>query len=142
MQDSSFPFPCTYKYQISNIRIFLFKLKQSIYLSKKNFYFSRTLPSSGIYKTLPSEEEEGREMNLNMNSAESIVAQILALSTTPRDISQLHAFLKQSDDLIRSESTRLAPSLTQLDPSIHSLGFLYILYVLFFTFCSYFVNIF
>lgn len=71
-------------------------------------------------------------MNLNMNSAESIVAQIQALSTTPRDISQLHAFLKQSDDLIRSESTRLAPSLTQLDPSIHSLGYLYILYAPFF----------
>lgn len=68
-------------------------------------------------------------MNLNMNSAESILTQIQALSTTSRDIVQLHAFLKQSDDLLRSESTRLAPSLAQLDPSIHSLGFLYILYV-------------
>ncbi|KAL8124225.1 COP9 signalosome complex subunit 3 [Apium graveolens] len=66
-------------------------------------------------------------MNLNMSSGESIVAQIQGLSTSPRDISQLHAFLKQSDDLIRSDSTRFAPLLTLLDPSIHSLGFLYIL---------------
>lgn len=68
-------------------------------------------------------------MNLNMNSVsvESVVAQIQGLSSSAQDIAHLHSLLKQSEDLVHSESTRLAPFLSELDPSIHSLGYLYIL---------------
>ncbi|KAL5153901.1 COP9 signalosome complex subunit 3 [Glycine soja] len=62
-----------------------------------------------------------------MDPLEALVAQIQGLSSTPGDLTRLHSVLKQADDSLRSESTRLAPILTQLDPSIHSLGFLYIL---------------
>ncbi|KAL2505340.1 COP9 signalosome complex subunit 3 [Abeliophyllum distichum] len=66
-------------------------------------------------------------MNLNMNSMESLVAQIQGLSGSIADVNQLHSLLKQSEDLFQSELARLAPLLTELDPSIHSLGYLYIL---------------
>ncbi|XP_022895068.1 COP9 signalosome complex subunit 3 [Olea europaea var. sylvestris] len=66
-------------------------------------------------------------MNLNMNSVETLVAQIHGLSGSISDINQLHSLLKQSEDLFQSESTRLAPLLTELDPFMHSLGYLYIL---------------
>ncbi|KAL5186956.1 COP9 signalosome complex subunit 3 [Glycine soja] len=62
-----------------------------------------------------------------MDPLEALVAQIQGLSSSPGDLTRLHTVLKQADDSLRSESTRLAPILTQLDPSIHSLGFLYIL---------------
>lgn len=68
-------------------------------------------------------------MNLNMNSVETLVAQIHGLSGSISDINQLHSLLKQSEDLFQSESTRLAPLLTELDPFMHSLGYLYILYI-------------
>jgi len=64
-----------------------------------------------------------------MDPLEALVAQIQGLSSTSSDVNRLHSILKQADDLLRSKSTRLPPLLTQLDPSIHSLGFLYILYV-------------
>ncbi|KAK6155271.1 hypothetical protein DH2020_009519 [Rehmannia glutinosa] len=66
-------------------------------------------------------------MNLNMNSAESLVAQIQGLSGNIADLTQLRSYLNQSYDLLRAESTRFAPLLNELDPSIHSLGYLYIL---------------
>ncbi|KZV24896.1 hypothetical protein F511_16555 [Dorcoceras hygrometricum] len=66
-------------------------------------------------------------MNLNMNSVESLVAQIQGLSGDINELSQLSSFLKQSEELLHTESTRLAPLLNELDPSIHSLGYLYIL---------------
>ncbi|KAI3474980.1 hypothetical protein Pfo_030291 [Paulownia fortunei] len=66
-------------------------------------------------------------MNLNMNSAESLVAQIQGLSGNIAELTQLRNYLKQSDDSLHAESTRLAPLLGELDPSIHSLGYLYIL---------------
>lgn len=62
-----------------------------------------------------------------MNSMESLVAQIQGLSSNASDITQLHNFLKQSEDLLHSDFNRLLASLSELDPSIHSLGFLYIL---------------
>ncbi|XP_029125085.1 COP9 signalosome complex subunit 3 isoform X1 [Cajanus cajan] len=62
-----------------------------------------------------------------MDPLEALLAQIQGLSSTSSDINRLHTILKQADDSLRSESTRLSPILTQLDPSIHSLGFLYIL---------------
>ncbi|XP_042034792.1 COP9 signalosome complex subunit 3-like [Salvia splendens] len=66
-------------------------------------------------------------MNLNMNSVESLVAQIQGLSGNIGELTQLRNYLMQCDDLLRTESTRLAPLLTELDPSVHSLGYLYIL---------------
>ncbi|XP_075086021.1 COP9 signalosome complex subunit 3 isoform X1 [Nicotiana tabacum] len=66
-------------------------------------------------------------MNLNMDSVESLVAQIQGLSGNLSDINHLHNLLKQSEELLHSESTRLISSLSQLDPSIHSLGYLYFL---------------
>ncbi|THG22831.1 hypothetical protein TEA_023144 [Camellia sinensis var. sinensis] len=66
-------------------------------------------------------------MNLNMNSVESLVAQIQGLSSSGDDIAHLHSLLKQSEELLQSESTRLAVVLAELDPSKHSLGYLYIL---------------
>lgn len=62
-----------------------------------------------------------------MNSVESVVAQIQALSGSAADISHLHNLLKQSDDVFRSQASRFAPCLSLLEPSIHSLGYLYIL---------------
>ncbi|KAL2335210.1 hypothetical protein Fmac_016423 [Flemingia macrophylla] len=62
-----------------------------------------------------------------MDPLEALVAQIQGLSSTSGDINRLHSVLKQADESLRSESTRLSPILSQLDPSIHSLGFLYIL---------------
>ena len=64
-----------------------------------------------------------------MNSLEGVVVQILGLSSAG-DISRLHVILKQAEESLRSESTRLSPILNQLDPSNHSLGYLYILYAL------------
>ncbi|XP_027350843.1 COP9 signalosome complex subunit 3 isoform X2 [Abrus precatorius] len=62
-----------------------------------------------------------------MDPLEALTAQIQGLSSTPGDIARLHTILKQADDSLRTESTRLFPLLTQLDPSTHSLGFLYVL---------------
>ncbi|XP_043806950.1 COP9 signalosome complex subunit 3 isoform X2 [Manihot esculenta] len=62
-----------------------------------------------------------------MNTIESVVTQIQGLSGSVTDIGALHTCLKQADDLLHTESTRLLPFLDQLDPSIHSLGYLYIL---------------
>ncbi|XP_061363449.1 COP9 signalosome complex subunit 3 [Gastrolobium bilobum] len=62
-----------------------------------------------------------------MDPLEAVVAQIQGLSSTASDIARLSIILKQNDDSLRTESTRLPPLLSQLDPSIHSLGFLYIL---------------
>ncbi|XP_034707772.1 COP9 signalosome complex subunit 3 [Vitis riparia] len=62
-----------------------------------------------------------------MDSVEAVVTQIQGLSGGSADISLLHSLLKQADDLLHNESTRLAPFLEQLDPSIHTLGYLYLL---------------
>ncbi|KAL1314684.1 COP9 signalosome complex subunit 3 [Arachis ipaensis] len=62
-----------------------------------------------------------------MDPLEALVAQIQGLSSTPGDIARLHIILKQADDSLRAESTRLSPVLGQLAPSEHSLGFLYVL---------------
>lgn len=66
-------------------------------------------------------------MNLNMDSVESLVAQIQGFSGNLSDINHLHSLLKQSEELLRSQSARLVSSLAELEPSVHSLGYLYIL---------------
>ncbi|KAK7338315.1 hypothetical protein VNO77_18921 [Canavalia gladiata] len=62
-----------------------------------------------------------------MDPLEALTAQIQGLSSSSGDIARLHTILKQADDSLRAESTRLSPLLTLLDPAIHSLGFLYVL---------------
>ncbi|WCJ27498.1 COP9 signalosome complex subunit 3 [Euphorbia peplus] len=62
-----------------------------------------------------------------MNNIEAVLTQIQGLSGSVADITALHTYLKHADDSLHSESTRLLPFLDQLEPSIHSLGYLYIL---------------
>ncbi|XP_021833282.1 COP9 signalosome complex subunit 3 [Prunus avium] len=61
-----------------------------------------------------------------MDAVQALVANIQGLSSAG-DISHLHVVLKQAPDSLYAESTRLLPVLDQLDPSKHSLGYLYIL---------------
>ncbi|KAE8661626.1 COP9 signalosome complex subunit 3 [Hibiscus syriacus] len=62
-----------------------------------------------------------------MNSVEGLVTQIQGLSSTASDVLSLQNVLKQADDSLHAESIRLLPFLDQLDPSKHSLGYLYFL---------------
>lgn len=62
-----------------------------------------------------------------MDSLEALVAQIQGHSSSLEDLPLLHNLLKQSEDLLQSEGPRLASYLLQLEPSKHSLGYLYIL---------------
>ncbi|KAG6525657.1 hypothetical protein ZIOFF_015623 [Zingiber officinale] len=62
-----------------------------------------------------------------MESVEVLVAHIQGLSRSPDEVSHLHSLLKQSEDALRSHASRLAPFLSQLDPSIHTLGYLFLL---------------
>ncbi|KAK9061677.1 hypothetical protein SSX86_018860 [Deinandra increscens subsp. villosa] len=66
-------------------------------------------------------------MNLNVNSVDSLVTQILGLSGSSQDVAHLNSLLKQSEDVIRSQAATFAPCLIRLDPSLHSLGYLYVL---------------
>ncbi|RXH69591.1 hypothetical protein DVH24_037375 [Malus domestica] len=61
-----------------------------------------------------------------MEPVQALVANIQGLSSSG-DILHLHALLKQAQELLYAESTRLLPVLDQLDPAKHSLGYLYIL---------------
>ncbi|KAG8481724.1 hypothetical protein CXB51_026639 [Gossypium anomalum] len=62
-----------------------------------------------------------------MNSVEGLVTQIQGLSSTASDVLMLQNLLKQANDSLHAESTQLLPFLDQLDPSKHSLGYLYFL---------------
>lgn len=62
-----------------------------------------------------------------MDSAETLIAHIQGLSGSLDDINQLHTHLNQADESLRSEPQRLVAFLEQLDPSKHSLGYLYLL---------------
>ncbi|KAL2925458.1 COP9 signalosome complex subunit 3 [Bienertia sinuspersici] len=62
-----------------------------------------------------------------MDAVERVVTNIERLSGSVADLNQLHNILKQSEDSLRLNSSRLSPFLHQLDPSIHSLGYLYFL---------------
>ncbi|KAM1357656.1 hypothetical protein ACFX1Q_044721 [Malus domestica] len=61
-----------------------------------------------------------------MEAMQSLVTNIQGLSSSG-DISHLHVLLKQAQESLYAESTRLLPVLDQLDPATHSLGYLYIL---------------
>lgn len=62
-----------------------------------------------------------------MDAVEKLVAQIQGLSGSAADVSQLHHFLKLSEDVLRANAAVLGPFVDQLDPSTHSLGYLYLL---------------
>ncbi|GAB4848016.1 COP9 signalosome complex subunit 3 [Ancistrocladus abbreviatus] len=62
-----------------------------------------------------------------MDTIEALVAQIQGLSGSAEEISQLQSYLKQSEETLRLHSTALASFFHQLDPSKHSLGYLYFL---------------
>ncbi|CAI0457522.1 unnamed protein product [Linum tenue] len=64
---------------------------------------------------------------VTMNAVETLVTQIQGLSGSPNDVVALHAHLNKVDEALRGESARLLPFLDQIDPSIHSLGYLYLL---------------
>ncbi|KAM0068356.1 hypothetical protein Hdeb2414_s0002g00072221 [Helianthus debilis subsp. tardiflorus] len=64
---------------------------------------------------------------MNVNSVDSLVTEIQGLSGSSQDLAHLNNRLKQSEDVIRSQAATFATCLTLIDPSIHSLGYLYIL---------------
>ena len=64
-----------------------------------------------------------------MNSAESLIKSIQGLSASPGDLSALHGILKKAEDSLRNNWDVQLATLEELDPSIHSLGYLYLLWV-------------
>ncbi|XP_057250233.1 COP9 signalosome complex subunit 3 isoform X2 [Beta vulgaris subsp. vulgaris] len=62
-----------------------------------------------------------------MDAVERVVAQIQGLSGSAADLNNLHVLLKQSEDSLRANFSRLPSFLLQLDTSAHSLGYLYFL---------------
>ncbi|KAK1318587.1 COP9 signalosome complex subunit 3 [Acorus calamus] len=61
------------------------------------------------------------------DSIEALVAHVQALSGTPEDLNHLHSLLKQREDSLHSQASQLLPFFEHLDPSKHSLGYLYLL---------------
>ncbi|CAL9065640.1 unnamed protein product [Musa banksii] len=64
---------------------------------------------------------------VRMESVEAVVAHIQALSGSHEEVADLHSLLKQSEGALRSRAARLGPFLHQLDPSAHTLGYLFLL---------------
>jgi COP9 signalosome complex subunit 3 len=62
-----------------------------------------------------------------MDSLDAVVAQVQALSGTPDDCAHLANLLKQTDNVLTVHAPRLSYALAALDPSKHSLGYLYLL---------------
>ncbi|KAF8106279.1 hypothetical protein N665_0145s0089 [Sinapis alba] len=62
-----------------------------------------------------------------MNLTEGLIASIQGLSASSGDLSALHGILKGAEDSLRTNSDIQLSILEQLDPSIHSLGYLYLL---------------
>ena len=74
--------------------------------------------------------EEGDRLGFligSMNSAEALIKSIQGLSATPGDLSALHGILKKAEDSLRNNWDVQLATLEELDPSIHSLGYLYLL---------------
>ncbi|CAH8314052.1 unnamed protein product [Eruca vesicaria subsp. sativa] len=65
-----------------------------------------------------------------MSTLEAVITSIQRLSATSRDLSALHDVLKGANDSLRTNSDLQLTTLDQLDPSKHSLGYLYLLDVL------------
>ncbi|CAL9199878.1 unnamed protein product [Musa hybrid cultivar] len=64
---------------------------------------------------------------VRMESVKAVVAHIQALSGSHEEVADLHSLLKQSEGALRSRAARLGPFLHQLDPSAHTLGYLFLL---------------
>ncbi|THU43989.1 hypothetical protein C4D60_Mb02t02650 [Musa balbisiana] len=64
---------------------------------------------------------------VRMESVQAVVAHIQALSGSHEEVADLHSLLKQSEGALRSRAARLGPFLHQLDPSAHTLGYLFLL---------------
>jgi hypothetical protein len=58
---------------------------------------------------------------------ETLVEAITAHSGTPAGLDQLHGILKSQDSFLASNLAQLPNVLETLDPTAHSLGYLYIL---------------
>ncbi|KAF8046411.1 hypothetical protein N665_3725s0003 [Sinapis alba] len=65
-----------------------------------------------------------------MSSVEPVIATIQRLSGSSWELSALHDVLKGSNESLRADSDFQLSTLDQLDPSKHSLGYLYLLDVL------------
>ncbi|KAL5719424.1 hypothetical protein ACHQM5_012205 [Ranunculus cassubicifolius] len=66
-----------------------------------------------------------------MDSLENLVTQIQGLSNTYNDLLHLHTVLKKSQQSLSKISfSQLDSALKKLDPSVHSLGYLFILHAL------------
>ncbi|CAN0924648.1 COP9 signalosome complex subunit 3 [Linum grandiflorum] len=74
-------------------------------------------------------EISGKEptSSTTMNGVESLVKRIQGLSSSDNDLAVLHTHLKQAEEALWRESRSLRPFLDQLDPAVHSLGYLYFL---------------
>lgn len=62
-----------------------------------------------------------------MDSMDAMLAQVQGFSDTNDDLTHLHGLLKQNEEALREQGSRLSSLLTQLDPAKHSLGYLYVL---------------
>ncbi|XP_010420055.1 PREDICTED: COP9 signalosome complex subunit 3 [Camelina sativa] len=69
-------------------------------------------------------------MNGVMNSLEAVIASIQGLSGSAGDLSALHDLLRGAENSLRAEPDVNFSTLTQLDASKHSLGYLYFLEIL------------
>ncbi|CAN6969216.1 unnamed protein product [Brassica oleracea var. botrytis] len=65
-----------------------------------------------------------------MSSTENLITSIQGLSASSGDLSALHRILKGAEETLRADSDLQLSTLDQLDPSKHSLGYLYLLDVL------------
>ncbi|KAG2335156.1 hypothetical protein Bca52824_006336 [Brassica carinata] len=65
-----------------------------------------------------------------MSSVEAVITSIQGLSSSSSDLSALHDVLKGASESLRTDSDLQLSTLDQLDPSKHSLGYLYLLDVL------------
>lgn len=61
------------------------------------------------------------------SSLENVVAHIQASSGSEEDLRELHTFLKQAEDMLKSQGAQLPLYLSQIDTFQHSLGYIYIL---------------
>ncbi|RRT34298.1 hypothetical protein B296_00050000 [Ensete ventricosum] len=78
-------------------------------------------------RTLSNKRVWDRRLQMAMESVEAVVAHIQGLSGSQEEVAHLHSLLKQSEDALRSQAARLGAFLHQLDPSVHSLGYLFLL---------------
>ncbi|KAF3537886.1 hypothetical protein F2Q69_00018799, partial [Brassica cretica] len=65
-----------------------------------------------------------------MSSTENLITSIQGLSASSGDLSALHRILKGAEETLHADSDLQLSTLEQLDPSKHSLGYLYLLDVL------------